>query len=40
MARCMLKQKGMPNSLWGYVITADAYVLNRCQTRRLKNKVP
>lgn len=38
-ARCMLKQKGMPNSLWG-VVNTDAYVLNRCLIRRFKNMVP
>lgn len=30
----------MPNSLWGEAVTTTTYVLNRCITRRLKNKVP
>ncbi|XP_058762463.1 uncharacterized protein LOC131635834 [Vicia villosa] len=39
MARCMLKQKGMPHPLWGDVVTIAAYVLNSYLVRRLKNKV-
>lgn len=35
----MLKQKGMPNSPWGEIVTTTAYVLDRFSTRRLKNKV-
>jgi len=40
MARCMLKQRSITNSLWGEAVTTVAYVLNRCPTERLKNKVP
>jgi len=40
MARCMLKQRSMPNSLWGEAVTTVVYVLNMCPTKRLKNKVP
>jgi len=39
MVRCILKQRSMPNSLWGEAVTTAAYVLNRCPTKRLKNKV-
>lgn len=39
MTRCMLKQKGIPNSLWGQTVTTVAYVLNKFPTRRLNNKV-
>jgi len=39
MARCMLKQRSMPNSLRGDAVATAAYVLNRCPTKRLKNKV-
>jgi len=35
----MLKQRSMPNSLWGEAVTTAAYVLNRCPTKILKNKV-
>jgi len=40
MARCMLKQRSMPNSLWGEAVITAAYVLNRCPTKTLKNNVP
>ncbi len=36
----MLKQRRIPNSLWGEAVTTAAYVLNMCPTKRLKNKVP
>ena len=40
MARCMLKQKNLPKSLWGEVVSTAIYILNRCPTKQLKNKVP
>ena len=40
MARCMLKQKNFPKSLWDKVVFAVVYILNRCPTKKLKNKVP
>lgn len=39
ISRCMLKQKGMSNSLWGKEVTLFSHLLNRHRTRRLKNKV-
>ena len=39
MARCMLKQKNLLKSLWGEVVTTIVYILNRCHTKKLKNKV-
>lgn len=38
MARCMLKQKNLPKSLWGEAVTAVVYILNKCPTKKLKNK--
>ena len=39
MARCMLKQKNLPKSLWGEAVSIVVYILNRCPTKILKNKV-
>ena len=39
MARCMLKQKMLPKYLWGEVVSTVVYILNRCPTKMLKNKV-
>lgn len=39
MVRCMVKQIGMPKSFQSEVVNTITYVLNNCQTRRLKNKV-
>lgn len=40
MARCMLKQKSLPTSLWGQVVTTVIYILNRFPTKNIKKKVP
>ena len=40
MARNMLKQKKLPNSFWGEVVSTTNYLLNRCPTKRLKEKFP
>lgn len=40
MARCMLKQKNLPKSLWGGAVTIIVYILNRFPTKKLKKKVP
>ena len=39
MARCMLKQKKIPKSLWGEAVSTAVYILNRCPTKIFKNKV-
>ncbi|MCI83122.1 copia-type polyprotein, partial [Trifolium medium] len=40
MARCMVKHRNLPKSLWGEVVSTAVFVLNRCPTRKLKDKVP
>ncbi|CAJ2637099.1 unnamed protein product [Trifolium pratense] len=40
MARCMVKHKGLPKSFWGEAVNTAVYVLNRCPTKKLKDKVP
>ncbi|XP_050876350.1 uncharacterized protein LOC127080061 [Lathyrus oleraceus] len=40
MSRCMLKQNNFPKSLWGEAVSTAVYILNRCPTKKLKNKVP
>ena len=40
MTRCMLKKNNLPKSLWGEAVTTTVYILNKCLTKKLKNKVP
>lgn len=40
MARCMLKEKGLPKSYWGAVVTTAAFVLNRSPTKKLEDVTP
>ncbi|WVY95704.1 hypothetical protein V8G54_027855 [Vigna mungo] len=40
MARCMIKEKSVARFLWGEAVATSAYVLNRCPTKCLTDKVP
>lgn len=40
MARSMPKEKTLPHSLWGEVVSTTVYILNKCPTKRLKEAVP
>ncbi|CAL0316802.1 unnamed protein product [Lupinus luteus] len=40
MARSMLKTKKLPKNLWAEAVATAAYILNRCPTKRLKDKTP
>ena len=40
MAISMTKQKKLPHSLWGEAISTVVYLLNKCPTLKLENKVP
>jgi len=40
MARSMLKQKNMPHMFCGEAVSTATYILNKCPTKKLKNKVP
>ena len=40
MARSMLKKKNMPHMFWGGAVSTVTYILNKCPTKKLKNKVP
>jgi len=40
MAKNMLKQKNMPHKFWGEAVITSTYFLNKCPTKKLKNKVP
>lgn len=35
-----MKQMSLPNNLWGEDVSTAAYILNRCPTKKLKEKVP
>jgi len=40
MARCMLKENGLPHSFWGEAVTSTTYILNRCPTKKFEAVVP
>lgn len=40
MARSMLKAKHLPNDYWAEAVNCAAYILNRCPTKAVMNKVP
>eukprot|EP00253_Pinus_taeda_P017073 PITA_17073 len=40
MARSMLKAKHLPNDYWAEAVNCAAYILNRCPTKAMMNKVP
>ena len=40
MVRSMLKEKQLAKNLWGEAVETATYVLNRCPTKQLANKVP
>ena len=40
MARCMLKEKHLPSTLWGEVVSTATYIFNKCPTKKLKDRVP
>jgi len=40
MARSMLKEKKLPNEFWGEAVNTAAYIINKCPTKKMKDKVP
>eukprot|EP00253_Pinus_taeda_P029009 PITA_29009 len=40
MARSMLKAKNFPNDYWAEAVNCAAYILNRCPTKAVMNRVP
>ena len=40
MAHRMLAAKHFPNEYWGEAVATAVYIMNRCPTKSLKNKVP
>ena len=40
MVRSMLKEKHLPNEYWAEVVHCAAYILNRCPTKDVMNRVP
>ena len=39
MVRSMLKAKHLPNDYWAEVVHCATYVLNRCPTKAVTNRV-
>ena len=40
MACNMLESKHLPNEYWGEAVATAVYIMNRCPTKSVKNKVP
>lgn len=40
MIKSMLKEKKVPRTLWGEVVSTAAYVFNKCPTKKLEEIVP
>ncbi|KMQ85317.1 retrovirus-related pol polyprotein from transposon tnt 1-94 [Lasius niger] len=40
MARCMLQQSGLPQSLWAEAVNTATFIRNRCPTKCLNDKTP
>ena len=40
MVRSMLKEKKFPNEYWNEVVNCATYILNRCPTEVVMNRVP
>ena len=40
MARNMMESKHFPNEYWAETISTTIYIMNRCLTKSVKNKVP
>eukprot|EP00253_Pinus_taeda_P033287 PITA_33287 len=40
MARSMLKEKHLPNDYWAEAVHCALYILNRCPTKAIMNRVP
>ena len=40
MAHSILAAKHLPNEYWGEAVATAVYIMNRCSTRSVKNKVP
>ena len=35
-----MKEKGLPTKYWGEAITTKTYLINRCPTKVVHNKIP
>ena len=40
MVRSMLKEKHFPNEYWAEATNCAVYILNRCPTKAVMNRVP
>ena len=40
MAHNMMEAKHFPNEYWGEAVAIVVYIMNRCPTKSVKNKVP
>ena len=40
MVRIMLKANNFPNEYWAEFVNCEAYILNRCPTKVVMNRVP
>ena len=40
MARSMMKEKSLPTEFWGEVVATTVYLINRCPTKAVCDKIP
>ena len=40
MARTMMKEKGLPNEFWGEGVATKVYLINRCSTKDVDDRIP
>ena len=40
MVKSMLKEKHFPHEYWAEAVTCAVYILNRCPTKAVMNKIP
>ena len=40
MARSMMKEKSLPTEFWGEVVAIAVYLINRCPTKAVRDRIP
>ena len=40
MARRMMKEKILPTEFWGEVVATVVYLINRCPTKAIRDRIP
>ena len=40
MAQSMMKEKGLPTKFWGEAVATVVYLINRCPTKAVRDRIP